>query len=59
MDTCAAVDGCIAAGGRCSCACHVLGNCDCSCGGGLLARCVRTEHAAAMNQAPVKRFPPY
>lgn len=50
--------GCTSAGGDCSCPCAVLGSCRCGCGGRLLARCVRTENAAAMNATPSK-FPPY
>jgi hypothetical protein len=45
--------GCVVAGGKCSCPCSVLGNCDCACGGGYLARCVLPE-----DEASLKDFPP-
>ena len=57
---CKAIEGCQLAGGKCACACSVLGDCDCNCGGGLLRRCVKREHVAVMESAlPIKSWPPY
>lgn len=52
---CAKTPGCVVAGGKCSCPCHVFGGCDCSCGGGWLARCVPRTEAASLDGFPTKR----
>jgi len=49
---CRAVEGCTIAGGKCMCACHVLGHCDCSCGGGFLTRCVLAADAKLLEGFP-------
>ena len=51
-EICAATTGCVIAGGRCSCACHVFGDCDCSCGGGWLARCTPAAGAESLEGFP-------
>ncbi len=38
-EMCRAAPGCALTEGRCSCACAILGNCDCACGGSYLPRC--------------------
>ena len=38
-EMCRAAPGCALTEGRCSCACAILGNCDCVCGGSYLPRC--------------------
>lgn len=38
-EMCRTVPGCATTAGKCSCACAILGNCDCTCGGSYLPRC--------------------
>lgn len=38
-EMCRAVPACALTEGKCSCACAILGHCDCACGGGYLPRC--------------------
>ena len=51
---CTRTPGCVVAGGKCSCPCHVFGGCDCSCGGGWLSRCVPKAEAASLDGFPTK-----
>lgn len=51
---CAATPGCVVAGGKCACTCHVFGNCDCGCGGGWLPRCVPSTDAHTLDGFPTK-----
>jgi len=53
---CQATPRCTATAGHCSCACHLLGNCDCECGGSYLPRCVEVDDRDVIDGRPPSDF---